>query len=124
VDKFGKRHRAGYARLYQPSLDERRIYGTEEDFNRRSNLIFVLYKQAITMTPRTEGEGNDWDEEALPENAERSPAKKGPPAATADMDEDYKGHHIQSVPRQLSDSRRWTAHVLINWTERSREEPE
>ena len=33
------------------------------------------------------------------------------------MDEDYKGHHIQSVPRQLPESRRWTAQVVINWTE-------
>jgi hypothetical protein len=38
------------------------------------------------------------------------------------MDEDYKGHHIQSIPRQLPDSRRWTAHVVINWTAGSREE--
>ena len=36
----------------------------------------------------------------------------------ADMDEDYKGHHIQSVPRHLlPDSERWTAQVLINWTD-------
>ena len=33
------------------------------------------------------------------------------------MDEDYKGHHIQSVPRHLlPDSERWTALVVINWT--------
>ena len=38
------------------------------------------------------------------------------------MDEDYKGHHIQSVPRQLPDSHRWSAHVVIKWTVRSREE--
>jgi hypothetical protein len=39
------------------------------------------------------------------------------------MDEDYKGHHIQSVPRHLlPDSERWTAHVVINWTAGSREE--
>jgi hypothetical protein len=37
------------------------------------------------------------------------------------MDEDYKGHHIQSVPKHLPDSNRWTAHVVINWTVRSRE---
>jgi hypothetical protein len=36
--------------------------------------------------------------------------------APADMDEDYKGHHIRSVPRHLPDSNRWTAHVVINWT--------
>jgi hypothetical protein len=34
------------------------------------------------------------------------------------MDEDYKGHHIQSVPRHLlPDSDRWTAQVLVNWTD-------
>ena len=39
------------------------------------------------------------------------------------MDEDYKGHHIQSVPRHLlPDSERWTAHVVINWTAGSRKE--
>ena len=39
------------------------------------------------------------------------------------MDEDYKGYHIQSVPRHLlPDSNRWTAHVLINWTVCSREQ--
>jgi hypothetical protein len=43
------------------------------------------------------------------------------PAAKT-MDQDYKGHHIQSVPRQLPDSGRWTAHVVINWTAGSREE--
>jgi hypothetical protein len=33
------------------------------------------------------------------------------------MEEDYKGHHIQSVPRHLlPDSERWTALVVINWT--------
>jgi hypothetical protein len=54
---------------------------------------------------------------------DRSPAKKGPPARRpADMDEDYKGHHIRSVPRHLPESNRWTSHVVINWTARSREE--
>jgi hypothetical protein len=36
------------------------------------------------------------------------------------MDEDY--NHIRSVPRHLPDSRRWTSHVVINRTSRSREE--
>ena len=40
-----------------------------------------------------------------------------------DMDEDYKGHHIQSVPRHLlPDSERWTAQVLINWTDGRRKQ--
>ena len=48
---------------------------------------------------------------------DRSPAKTGPPERRpADMDEDYKGHHIRSVPRQLPESLRWTSHVVINWT--------
>ena len=38
-----------------------------------------------------------------------------------DMDADYKGHHIKSVARYLPDSDRWTAHVVINWTDRSHE---
>ena len=38
------------------------------------------------------------------------------------MDDDYKGYHIQSVPRQLPESGRWTAHVVINWTVGSRVE--
>ena len=39
------------------------------------------------------------------------------------MDEDYKGHHIQSVPRHLlPDSDRWVAQVLINWTDGTRKE--
>ncbi len=53
---------------------------------------------------------------------DRSPAKTGPPERRpADMDEDYKGHHIRSVPRQLPEGLRWTSHVVINWTERSRQ---
>ena len=39
-----------------------------------------------------------------------------------DMDEDYKGHNIRSVPRHLPDSHRWTSHVVVNWTAGSREE--
>jgi hypothetical protein len=38
------------------------------------------------------------------------------------MTEDYKGHHIQSVPRHLPDSNRWSSHVVINWTGGSRQE--
>jgi len=38
------------------------------------------------------------------------------------MHEDYNGHHIQSVPRQLPDSNHWSSHVVINWTAGSREE--
>jgi hypothetical protein len=53
---------------------------------------------------------------------DRSPTKKGPPSRRpADMDENYKGHHIWSVPRHLPESRRWTSHVVINWTDGSRQ---
>ena len=39
------------------------------------------------------------------------------------MNEDYRGHHIQSVPRHLlPDSERWTAQVLINWTDGRRKQ--
>jgi hypothetical protein len=32
-----------------------------------------------------------------------------------------KEHHIQSVPRQLPDSHRWTSYVVITWTAGSRD---
>jgi hypothetical protein len=38
------------------------------------------------------------------------------------MDADYKRYRIKSIPRQLPESGRWTAHVVINWTAGSREE--
>jgi len=52
---------------------------------------------------------------------ESLPLARQPAAKT--MDEDYKGHHIQSVPRHLlPDSERWTAQVLINWTDGRRKQ--
>ena len=51
---------------------------------------------------------------------DRSPGQEGA-ASTATMDEDYKEHHIRSVPRQLPEGLRWTAHVVINWTDGSRQ---
>jgi hypothetical protein len=54
--------------------------------------------------------------------ARPKPGQEGAASTAADMDEDYKGHHIRSVPRQLLESGRWTSHVVINCTERSREE--
>jgi hypothetical protein len=38
------------------------------------------------------------------------------------MEEDYKGHHIKSIPRQLPDSGRWIVRVVINWRNGSHEE--
>jgi hypothetical protein len=32
------------------------------------------------------------------------------------MEEIYKGHYFQSSARQLPESGRWTAQVLIHWT--------
>lgn len=32
------------------------------------------------------------------------------------MDENYKGHQIQSTARYLRDSGRWLPHIVINWT--------
>jgi hypothetical protein len=53
----------------------------------------------------------------------RSRRKESPARRPADMDEDYKGHHIQSVPRHLlPDSERWVAQVLINWTDGTRKQ--
>ena len=49
--------------------------------------------------------------------------KNHPHGGRLRMDEDYKGHHIQSLPRHLlPDSNRWTVHVVINWMARSREQ--
>ena len=51
---------------------------------------------------------------------DRSPGQEGA-ASTATMDEDYKEHHIRSVPRQLPEGLRWTSHVVINWSDSSRQ---
>ena len=49
--------------------------------------------------------------------SEDQSGKNHPHGDRLTMDEDYKGHHIQSVPRHLlPDSERWTALVVINWT--------
>jgi hypothetical protein len=31
------------------------------------------------------------------------------------MDEDYKGHHIQSTAKPIIESGRWIPHVVIRW---------
>jgi hypothetical protein len=56
IDKFGEHHRAGYARLYSPELDD-----LNDSF--RDNLIFVTEKGYNYDRPRKKGEGNDWDNE-------------------------------------------------------------
>ncbi|HJX17066.1 MAG TPA: hypothetical protein VJ437_02595 [Acidiferrobacterales bacterium] len=40
-DKFGDRHRAGYARMYKPEIDNRKGYSSDEAYSKRNNLIFV-----------------------------------------------------------------------------------
>jgi hypothetical protein len=38
------------------------------------------------------------------------------------MDENYKGYHIESKPKKLPDSGRWTPYVSINGTNGRREQ--
>ncbi len=66
------------------------------------------------MQPELTGTHKGWQDQR---------GKNHPHGDRLTMEEDYKGHHIQSVPRHLRpDSERWTAHVVINWTVGSREE--
>jgi hypothetical protein len=41
TDQFKKRHRAGYARVYRPAVDDRGGYKTDAEFEARNNLAFV-----------------------------------------------------------------------------------
>ncbi len=41
VDQFDQHHRGGYARQYQPMIDVKTRYKTEEEFARRNNLTVV-----------------------------------------------------------------------------------
>jgi hypothetical protein len=41
TDQFKKRHRAGYARVYRPAIDDRASYRTDAEFEARNNLAFV-----------------------------------------------------------------------------------
>jgi hypothetical protein len=50
IDVFGIRHRAGYARLYEPSVE----LG-------KNNLSFIPERTYNYDRPRARGEGNDWD---------------------------------------------------------------
>ena len=64
IDQFGKRHRSGYARVYQPTIDDRGSYGTDAEFDARNNLVFVTHGGYNYDRPRKKGEGNDWNEAA------------------------------------------------------------
>jgi len=62
IDQFGQRRRAGYARVYNATLDDRANYGSDADFANRSNLSFVPLPLYNYDRPRVHGEGNDWHE--------------------------------------------------------------
>ena len=64
IDMFGQRHRGGFARVYEPRVDRRDAYPSEEAFAERCNLIFMEQRGYNYDRPRKKGEGNDWDEEA------------------------------------------------------------
>ncbi len=61
-DQFEDRHRAGYARVYRPAIDDRPMYNTDDEFKARSNLVFVTLQRYNYDRVRTRGEGNDWDQ--------------------------------------------------------------
>jgi hypothetical protein len=61
MDQFNQRHRAGYARLYQPMVDDRASYKTDEAFARRNNLFVVSQEGYNYDRLRLHGEGDDWD---------------------------------------------------------------
>ncbi|MBE3039270.1 MAG: hypothetical protein IMZ62_10720 [Chloroflexi bacterium] len=68
LDKFGRRHRAGYARVYSPSADRessyvegRSIFGRRK-FADRNNLPFITTPGYNYDRERKNGEGNDWDD--------------------------------------------------------------
>lgn len=64
IDQFGQRHRAGWARLYDPDRDNRTYYPSDEEFAKRSNLVFVEKAGYNYDRERMKGEGNDWDKPA------------------------------------------------------------
>ncbi len=70
IDAFGARRRAGYARVYDPSIDQDALYTNDqgqfdaERYARRNNLPFVTDPGYNYDRPRKKNEGNDWDEPA------------------------------------------------------------
>jgi hypothetical protein len=61
IDQFGKRHRGGYARRYDPPSDSKDRYGDDNEFRERNNLRFIQVHGYNYDRPRQKGEGNDWD---------------------------------------------------------------
>jgi hypothetical protein len=62
IDQFGTRHRGGFARIYEPALDNRANYESDKHFTGRGNLIFMTKKGYDYDRPRRWGEGNDWQD--------------------------------------------------------------
>jgi len=63
-----------------------------------------LSRVAVLWNPQDPGSALQWKESQLPAR-----------------DLGLQLHHIRSVPRHLADSNRWTSHVVINWTDGSRQ---
>jgi hypothetical protein len=68
-DQFGERHRSGYARVFEPSIDQPDSYWKESDrsfdhkaFDERNNLPFVTQSGYNYDRKRKRGEGDDWDD--------------------------------------------------------------
>ena len=71
IDKFGVRHRCGYARVYNPSDDDPIRYLNDDGKTinqkaaaKRNNLKFVTEPNYNYDRERKNGEGKDWDDEA------------------------------------------------------------
>ena len=62
IDQFGQRNRAGYARQFNPLMDMRDTYGTDDAFAQRSNLVLVTEPGYNYDRRRLPGEGRDWNE--------------------------------------------------------------
>lgn len=70
IDKFGRRHRAGYARWYDRFVDNRHetvYFGENKQFSEalyreRNNLLFVTRANYNYDRKRNQDEGNDWSD--------------------------------------------------------------
>lgn len=61
TDIFNVRHRAGYGRQYRPEYDVKNNFGgSDEEFLKRSNLLYMLQSGYNYDRRREKGEGNDW----------------------------------------------------------------
>ncbi len=62
IDKFGQRHRGGYARVYSQKEDDRGLYASDKLYAERSNLVFPGQGRHNYDRRRSPGEGRDWNE--------------------------------------------------------------